>query len=124
MSAERVRFTVSGRPIPLERHRASRGRAYLPKRSAVYRELVQGCWLEAGRPSLGGAAFALSARFYGAHGSADLDNLVKACLDALNRLAFTDDRQLVCIAGAHKLPVDGRGARAEIDLWRVDRGAA
>jgi crossover junction endodeoxyribonuclease RusA len=122
VSAEPVRFTVSGRPIPLARHRTSRGRAYLPKRSVVYRQTVQGCWLEAGRPSLGAAAFALSARFYGAHGGSDLDNLLKAILDALNGLAFEDDRQLVCIAGAHKLAVDGQGARAEIDLWRVDRG--
>jgi len=73
--------------------------------------------MAAGRPTLGRGPFACSARFYGAHGSADLDNLVKAVLDALNGLAFADDRLLVCIAGAHKLAVDADGSRVEIDLW-------
>jgi|HubBroStandDraft_6_1064221.scaffolds.fasta_scaffold44593_8 crossover junction endodeoxyribonuclease RusA len=118
--SDRVKLTIPGRPIPLERHRTGKGRrAYLPARSKAYRELVQGCWLEAGRPTLGAEPFAASMRFYGAHAGSDLDNLCKAVADSLNGLAYDDDRQLVCIAGAHKLAVDDQGARAEIDLWQV-----
>jgi crossover junction endodeoxyribonuclease RusA len=110
-------LTIAGTPIPLQRSRTARGRHYLPKRSRVYRELVQAEWMAAGRQSLGGAPFTASMRFYGANPSADLDNLVKAILDALNGLAFVDDEQLVCLSGCHKLPVDAGGARAVVELW-------
>ena len=121
-----VRLVIPGRPVPLQRSRTSSGRHYLPKRSRLYRELVQASWLEAGRPSLGAAPFTLSAHFIGSNPRADIDNLVKAQLDALQGLAFADDCQCVCIAGAHKLPVDDRGPRAEVDLWRaaIDRDSA
>ncbi|MGA9315925.1 MAG: RusA family crossover junction endodeoxyribonuclease [Solirubrobacteraceae bacterium] len=112
-----VSLVIRGRPVPLQRSRTSSGRHYLPARSKTYRLLVQAEWMAAGRPSLGDAPFAMSARFYGARANADLDNLVKAILDALNGLAFADDRQLTCLSGCHKLPVDDRGPRAEIDLW-------
>ncbi len=121
---DRVTLTIPGRPVPLARSRTRSGRHYLPRRSRAYRELVQAEWMAAGRPSLGAAPFAASLRFYGAHGGADLDNLCKAIADSLNGLAFTDDRQLVCIAGAHKLPTDADGPRAVVELWAVDRGPA
>ncbi len=117
----RVQLTIPGRPIPLQRSRTRSGKHYLPKRSRVYRETVQAEWLAAGRPCLGGVPFAASMRFYGAHGSADLDNLCKAILDALNTLAYTDDRQLTCLAGCHKLPADAQGARTVLDLWSASR---
>jgi Holliday junction resolvase RusA-like endonuclease len=79
--------------------------------------LVQAGWMTQGRPSLHDQAFSASMRFYGARRDADLDNLIKAILDALNYLAFDDDRQLVCLSGCHKLPVDEDGPRTEIDLW-------
>jgi crossover junction endodeoxyribonuclease RusA len=112
---------IPGRPVPLQRSRTGSGRHYLPPRSKAYRELVQASWMAAGRPSLGAASFTCSARFYGANARADLDNLFKAVLDALNMLAFADDRQLVCLSGCHKLPVDADGPRAEIDLWEASR---
>jgi crossover junction endodeoxyribonuclease RusA len=111
-----LRLTIPGAPVPLQRSRTSSGRHYLPKRSRAYRETVQAEWLAAGRPTLNGP-FTASMRFYGARATADLDNLVKAILDALNELAFPDDRQLVCLSGCHKLPVDGDGARAVVELW-------
>ncbi len=115
-----VSLTVAGVPIPLQRSRTSRGRHYLPKRSRVFRELVQAEWMAAGRQSVGDAPFTASMRFYGANAAADLDNLVKAILDALNGLAFTDDKQLVCLSGCHKLSVDEHGARAVVDFWPLE----
>lgn len=116
-----IRLTIPGTPVPLQRSRTSSGRHYLPKRSRVYREAVQAEWMATGRPSLGDAAFTCSARFYGANQRADLDNLLKAVLDALNRLAFADDKQLACLASCHKLPVDAEGPRAVLELWPVAR---
>ncbi|HWF31960.1 MAG TPA: RusA family crossover junction endodeoxyribonuclease [Solirubrobacteraceae bacterium] len=117
----RLALVIPGRPVPLQRSRTSRGRHYLPKRSADYRETVQAAWLAAGRPSLGTDPFACSVRFYGANPRADLDNLVKAILDALNELAFADDRQLVCITGAHKLTADELGPHAAVEMWSAGR---
>jgi crossover junction endodeoxyribonuclease RusA len=119
-----VSIEIPGAPVPLQRSRTNSGRHYLPKRSRIFRETVQGCWLAAGRPSLGHAPFTLSVRFYGANPRADLDNLVKGILDALNGLAFDDDSQLVCIAGAHKLDVDEEGPRTIVDLWPAATGTA
>jgi Holliday junction resolvase RusA-like endonuclease len=116
-----VSLVIPGRPVPLQRSRTSSGRHYLPARSKTYRLTVAAEWMAAGRPSLGDAQFAASMRFYGARANADLDNLVKAVLDALNGLAFTDDSQLVCLSGCHKLPADADGPRAEIDLWPAGR---
>ncbi len=113
----KIQLVIPGSPVPLQRSRTSSGRHYLPARSKTYRLLVQAAWMQAGRPSLSDAPFTMSARFYGARANADLDNLVKAVLDGLNRLAFTDDRQLTCLSGCHKLPVDAAGPRAEIDIW-------
>jgi crossover junction endodeoxyribonuclease RusA len=118
-----MRISVAGAPIPLQRSRTSGTRHYLPARSKAYRETVQAEWLTAGLPSVGTAAFAASMRFYGARSNADLDNLVKAILDALNGLAFADDRQLVCLAGCHKLPADEAGKRTVVELWPTERVA-
>jgi Holliday junction resolvase RusA-like endonuclease len=118
-----VAFVVRGHPVPLQRSRTSSGRHYLPKRSRDYRSLVQVEWMAAGRPSLGSAPFTLSAHFYGARANADLDNLVKAILDALNGLAFGDDSQLACLSDCCKMPADADGARAEVELWPAVREA-
>src|ERR1022692_2656420 len=117
----KITLVIPGKPVPLQRSRTSSGRHYLPPRSKTYRLIVQGEWMAAGRPTLGDAPFTLSARFYGARPNADLDNLVKAILDALNGLAFTDDKQLTCLSGCPKLPADTNGARAEVDLGPAER---
>jgi crossover junction endodeoxyribonuclease RusA len=119
---DRVTLLIPGRPTPLQRSRTRSGKHYLPTRSRAYRETAQAEWMAAGRPCLGDAPFAASMRFYGARANADLDNLVKAILDALNELAFADDRQLVCLSGCHKLPADSDdGPRAVVELWSANR---
>ncbi len=115
-----IRLTIPGAPVPLQRSRTSNGRHYLPKRSREFRSLVRAEWMAAGRSSVGDRPFTATMRFYGAHGAADVDNLAKAILDALNELAFTDDRQAVHL-DARKLPADADGPRAEIELSPIVR---
>jgi Holliday junction resolvase RusA-like endonuclease len=139
MTVDRLVLVVPGDPVPLERARVGRGRHYLPARSRAYRELVQGCWLEAGSPSLGDAPFTVSAAFHvarpaahygtgcnaqtlkpsaaGAVPGGDIDNLTKGVLDALTGLAFTDDRQAICLSGVHKFWAAPGEARTEVTLW-------
>jgi hypothetical protein len=42
-------------------------------------------------------------------------------MHALNGLAFTDDSQLTCLSGCHKLPTDGDGPRTVVKLWSATR---
>lgn len=115
----RVSLTIPGKPVPLQRSRTRSGRHYLPKRSREYRELVQAEWMRAGRPTLGDANLLVSMRFYGARANADLDNLCKALADALQGLAFSNDRQITHYDHCSKLPAGDKGPRAEIDLWAM-----
>lgn len=119
-----MKLVIHGKPVPLQRSRTNRGRHYLPKRSQDFRERVQSEWMLQGRPSLHDKDFSASMRFYGARKDADLDNLVKAILDALNTLAFVDDKQLVCLAGCHKLSTDKDGPRTEVELWAASTSIA
>jgi Holliday junction resolvase RusA-like endonuclease len=135
----RARITVPGDPIPLERARVGRGRHYLPPRSVEFRERVRVAWMEAGRVNLGAGPIACSIRFYferpashygtgrnarrlkasaaAAFVGSDIDNLTKGVLDALQTLAFDNDRQVVCLAGVHKGWALRGCARCEVDLW-------
>lgn len=118
-TVERFTLLVPGPPVPLERARSgAHGHHYLPRRSVEFRERVQGCWLAAGRPSLGSQPFSLSVMFHrSSKRGADLDNMVKAICDSLNGLAFADDSQLVCISGAHKVACARGADRSELSLW-------
>ena len=105
-----MRFEIPLDPVPLARPKFSHGRAYLPTRSRDYRARVQDVVKELMKrrklfPFQGELICRLkffrkfnpSARNFG-----DIDNHVKAILDALQGLLFVDDRQIVSIA-AQKL---------------------
>ena len=97
-------FQIDADPIPLARPRFSRGRAYLPQRSRNYREVLQAAvksqLTESFRPFVGDLhchlkfyrKFNPSSRRFG-----DIDNHVKAILDATQGLLFNDDSQVVAI---------------------------
>lgn len=98
-----IRFEVATEPIPLARARFGHGRAYLPKRSREYRCRVA----EAAREALNGrepitGELTCKLEFYrkykrSARIAGDIDNHVKAVLDALNGIAFADDAQVVSL---------------------------
>jgi crossover junction endodeoxyribonuclease RusA len=115
-----IAITVPGRPVPLGRHRHGSHGNYLPSRSRIYRETIQAEWMLAGRPTLTDQPFAATMRFVGLRANADIDNAAKAILDALNNLAYLDDRQCTALH-VEKRPTDKDGPRAEIQL-SVTRG--
>lgn len=96
-------FVLPVDPIPLGRPRFSRGRTYLPKRSRDYREVLQAAAADfmhdLGIEPLTGELscrfefyrkYKTTARNYG-----DLDNHVKAALDALQGICYADDAAVV-----------------------------
>lgn len=93
-------MTVYEFSLPVAAHtkrrpRFGRGRAYRPAGTRSWEELLAWRFIERyGRPLLAGA-IRIELHFDGVQANQDIDNLAKSCLDALNRVAFKDDRQVV-----------------------------
>ena len=123
-SATRIEFVVPGKPQPKQRARRGRGGVwYTPKRTKDFERLVAEMFvLRCHRhpPWTGDVGLGVTA--YGAHHAADASNILKAVEDALNGIAYKDDVQ-VQRTHAEKHPVDARGPRTVVVLWRLD-GAA
>ncbi len=78
-----------------QRPRFGRGCAYTPAETRSWEELLAWRFIERyGRPKL---MFPVRVELFfgGVQSNQDIDNLAKRCLDALNGIAFEDDRQLV-----------------------------
>lgn len=101
---KRYSYFVPGRPIPLDRPRSFwNKRAWVPgirvqstPRVVRYKELLQlYCMKEKARPAVPlQGPVELSLRFYVKSPAPDLSNLVKIVEDALNGMAWKDDRQI------------------------------
>jgi len=93
-------FVYEGEPIPKGRPRTTRtGHTYTPKRTAE----AEADLAKQFKAEVVGGPFPLSvpvevvASFYTKSKTADLDNLLKLTLDALNEIAWKDDKQVVSI---------------------------
>ena len=96
-------FTVPGRCIPAPRPRGRKGqKAYYPVR---YTDWLDSARVEAyracGRPLWEGPV-SVDVRFVGARANADIDNLLKSCLDAIQGVLIVDDKQVVEIKGVKR----------------------
>lgn len=98
-----IRIVVPGRPVPKQRPRVGvrmRGRrivethVYTPPETRAYEEHVRLCAAAAGaKPLEGPVAMDVDLWLFGRRG--DGDNYWKAIADALNGVAYRDDRQIV-----------------------------
>lgn len=93
-----VEVFVPGQVVPKGRPRFSpQGRAYTPKRTKGFERKVAllAQRAMAGSPPMEGdvgvAIIAKSSK------QGDLDNIIKSCLDPLNRIVYVDDKQVVKI---------------------------
>ncbi len=78
-----------------QRPRFGRGRAFTPSDTRNWEEQLAWHFVEQhGRPRLNGPV-RVELYFGGVQANQDIDNLAKTCLDALNGIAFADDRQVV-----------------------------
>lgn len=95
-----IEFTVPGQPIPKARARVVRGHAFTPETTAGHESVIVA---EARNAGVRGepdakAQWEIVCWFYRkGQRRADLDNLLKTVLDALNGVVWADDNQIVAI---------------------------
>lgn len=115
MGKREVMVWVPGEPVPKARPRMTRnGHVYTPKRTADYEAAVKAAWRETGAEKWHEGDLFIHLYFYlpipkgYSKGKAELakageirpckkpdwDNLAKAVCDALNGLAYEDDKQI------------------------------
>ena len=132
MEVARAAFAVPGTPQPWRRARSAGARRFKDPASEAHADLIRWAWRDVGSPTVGAAPFRLTviAQFQrpashlttrgviNAAGRAaehpsrsDVDNIAKAVMDALNGLAWDDDRQCVFLA-AEKRWLRRAGARS------------
>lgn len=110
-----IEFFVPGKPVPKGRPRVTRsGHTFTPARTKTWEQLVG--WsarlaMRGQKPLTGRLNATLT--FYGARANADLDNLVKAVLDALNGVVYLDDKQ-VEVVEARRFATNSRGVRVTV----------
>ena len=118
-----ITVTIPGKPFPCPRPRWGQGRTFMP---AAYED-----WLNGARMLIRNAAVTqnggrlihgplrVQLTFIGAHGSSDIDNLVKSVLDASNGQVFKDDKQVTHIE-ATKVDAETKSLRlTEIEFSEI-----
>lgn len=133
----KVKFTIPGVPIPKARPRVV-GHAYTPKKTKDYEALVKDVYRLTVGEYLGDSAIVATIDLYFpipesytkgekrriANGEIkhtkrpDVDNCAKSILDALNKVAYRDDSQVVESRITKHYAVDGE-TRAEVVLEEV-----
>lgn len=113
-----VTFAVDGRPVPKGRPRVTRHGAYTPKSTQIFESAIRAAWLECGeKPFEDGEALDVMVNAYFPIPSGtpksksgklhlapylkreDIDNIIKAVLDALNGYAYKDDSAVYSVYG-------------------------
>lgn len=116
---QRVTYLVPGCPLPLARARVTEHGTYTPKRSRDYKQLVAYAalvsrpkdWKSQGR-------FRVTCAFRTKNNLADIDNLCKMQMDALQGVLFDNDRDVVYLS-AHKIS-GSLSPCAEVTVERED----
>lgn len=96
-----ISLTVPGEPVAKERPRTVNGHTYTPQKTLDHEEKIRQVWGYTVRKWDPKGRFHVAMQFFVGRDNKDLDNMVKTVLDALNHLAFDDDRQVEMIT-AHK----------------------
>lgn len=116
-----IKFTVPGRPIPAVR--MTRKSMYVNKYAKRYLAYKHGvAWIGQsvfkGEPSEGPIGVNLNLYIHGGnHG--DIDNYAKSITDALNKILYKDDKQIVSMnLRKHKCGQDEQ--RVEVEVYEVN----
>lgn len=87
---------IEATPVAKERPRLTRyGGVYTPKRTAEFEAMVAAAWIEQQGLTLIEQPVTLFVNVGVVNMKKDLDNMVKSIADALNNVAWLDDKQIV-----------------------------
>ena len=112
---KRIQFTIYGQPVAKGRPKFGNGHAYTPEKTVNYEQMVKISYLQSERVRFTGEQLKMEiTAFLGIPKSTskknkalmiegimrpkkkpDWDNLGKICADALNKIAYNDDSQIV-----------------------------
>ncbi len=116
-----IRFTVEGEPVPKARPRVVKGRTYTPQRTVDAEEAIGWAFREAmpGHEARIGL-MGMRCTFYTASQKprSDVDNLLKTVKDALEGLAYVNDKQVDDVRGRRV-----RGSmepRTVVEIWELN----
>ena len=101
-----VDVLVPGKPHPTIRSRRNGGQDYDPPENQAAKSKIQWLIRWRGAPYAGRVAVVIECSYIRASPTADVDNLAKTVLDALNRYVIKDDRQVYDLQ-VRKLPSMG-----------------
>jgi crossover junction endodeoxyribonuclease RusA len=88
------RLVIPQRAVPKGRPRVTTNGTYTPERTKAWEAKVGWEFVELhGKPLIEGEVL-MALTFSGARAAQDVDNLAKGVLDALNGIAYADDRQV------------------------------
>jgi len=110
-------FIVEGNPIPKARSRVVNGHSYTPGATRAAEARITHAARQAGARPRSDPVSVTMRFFRGDARRCDLDNLAKTVLDALNRVAFLDDSQVVQVY-AWKA-IDREHPRTEVEVKAV-----
>lgn len=125
-----MKFTVYGKPQGKARPRFTRqGRAYTPKNTVDYETQIRQAYIAAGGTLISDTEpilICITACFKKAKTNKmesptlkpDADNIAKAVCDALNGIAYKDDKQITCLT-VNKVWAEDGIERVEIDVEQL-----
>ena len=90
-------ITVPGKPHPLMRARSGNGRHYDPSENVGAKNKIQLFSRWSGPPTTAAVHIQIACHYMRATPTADVDNLAKTVLDALNNYVLKDDRQVISL---------------------------
>lgn len=136
-------FTVPGEPVGKARPRVTkRGVAYTPRKTKDYERLVRLCYVSKvhrALPLKGPVSLSVEAVFgvprsiskaeqklrhngeIAPEKKPDADNILKACADALNGLAYEDDKQICMAAVTKRYCREGEEPHVTITLGTMEK---
>lgn len=126
-----IKFTVYGKPQGKARPRFTcQGRVYTPKQTADYEQQIRQAYISAGGQLISNTApiiVCITAEFKKAKSNKmqtptlkpDTDNIAKIVCDALNGIAYHDDKQITSLTVDKVWAEDGI-ERVEIEVESID----
>jgi Holliday junction resolvase RusA-like endonuclease len=114
----RFSYTVPGRPVGYKRTNSYRGKRLTPKKYRKYRKAVALVARSSGVKTMH-EPIGMEVRVYlPDRRRGDVDNYAKAHMDALEGVAYENDKAVVSLQVSRQ--VDPDNPRCEVDVWQME----